>query len=480
MWWVGFMDSTTTCVHITGGQAIKLLRAARAKELVTAVPCDISRASTTPDALESLNNLGIDKLLSWLNIGPQNPLEVLVQDAESRIWAACAKTSVLSRDMPPGAFLELANGTGHDRIVFPSDVRVFVDAPPLALVNEARRLGGKLAYADAPRSATMGKDVRRLATQRQAIQRASTPRPPALILPQHPATQCPPSQTRELRTMAPLSYGGACERPSWAADTPVDVLPVAMSTTRSSCPFGESEAAESLERLATLLQLIALASEFCGNYARDPLKPMAEECHYDKPHQCGRFVTPEELNEFLRVAPPMDGIGLARKAAKYAIDESGSPMETLSFLAWTLPPRMAGLSMRKPLVNEQLVIEDRRLREQLDRESLRPDFQWPEFHTLVEYLGDENHASHDARVRDKNRLKNYLAADYKPFFLMFDDVGSVAAFNETALRIARELEKHGKRREVSRVSRIMRSTGFRDRQIKLMSTLLPPVMRYDQ
>lgn len=435
------------CIHITGGQALKLLRAARAKELVAAVPCDSVRVRTTQGAIESLNNLGINRLLSWLDIGPQNPLEVLVPNVGSRSWMSCVKTKVLSRDVPQGAFLELTSGTAHNAIVFPSNVRVFVDAPPLALVNEAHRL----SKVTASKLASLKETTQRLSAQRHLVQTSLPMRTGSLA---HPAKD------------APLMYG---------ADNHSVIL-----ATQSLCPEDGFRELKLLEELAESLQLIALASEFCGSYARDPLQPMTKDCHHDEPRQCRRFVTPEELNEFLLAAPRMDGINLARTAAEYAIDESGSPIETLCNLAWTLPPRKAGLSMPKPLVNKQLVVEDRRLRELLDQKSLRPDLQWPDYHTLVEYLGDKDHASHNARVQDKNRLQNYVAAEYTPFFLMFDDVKNVAAINRTALRIARELQKHGKHREVSRVSRIIKSPGFRERQLKLMATLLPPVTRYDQ
>lgn len=441
------MGLGTACIHITGGQALKLLRAARAKELVTAVPCDSVRVRTTQGALESLNDLGISRLLSWLDIGPQNPLEVLVPDVGSRSWISCIKTKVLSRDVPQGAFLELASGMAHNAIIFPSDIQVFVDAPPLALVNEAHRLSKITAL----KLASLKETAQRLFAQRQFAQTS------------------PPKRT------VSLAHRGNGASLLYGTDNRAAIL-----ATSSLCPEDEFRELKLLEELAELLQLIALASEFCGSYARDPFQPMTKDCHHDEPHQCGRFVTPKELNEFLLAAPRMDGISLARLAAEYAIDESGSPIETLCNLAWTLPPRKAGLSMPKPLANKQIVVEDRHLRGLLDQESLRPDLQWPEYHTLVEYLGDKDHASHNARVQDKNRLQNYVAAEYTPFFLMFDDVKNVAAINRTALRIARELQKHGKRREVSRVSRIIKSPGFRERQLKLMATLLPPVARYDQ
>ncbi|MDO4805923.1 MAG: hypothetical protein Q4A07_01610 [Coriobacteriales bacterium] len=110
--------------------------------------------------------------------------------------------------------------------------------------------------------------------------------------------------------------------------------------------------------------------------------------------------------------------------------------------------------------------------------SLRPDLQWPELRTLVEYLGDEGHASHDARVEDKNRMQDYVSSGYKPFFLMFDDVKSVSALNRTAMMLAHEFAKNGKKFEPYRLQRLFKDEEFAHRQAVLVSRMLPPVTRY--
>lgn len=372
------------CLHITGNQAIRLLRAARAKKLVTARTTELTHVQPANLSPGLLGESGLSSLFQLLNVSERNPLEMLVPNASSRTWERGVKSSVLPHALPAGSFMEITAGTdGEKALYLPSSIRVLVDAPPLALIHTAQ---------------TLQKLVR---------------------------------------------LGRMC-------------------------------------RLEATLRLIALACEFCGSYARDPLHPLSHKPYYDKPNKCERFVNPGGLQAYMRDSPSINGVAYARKAALYAIDESGSPMETYANLAWTLPPRLAGLSMPRPLANKQLVVEDSRKRALLKHDSLRPDFQWPEFGTLAEYLGDEDHSSKEDRVEDKDRQQDYTVAGYQAFFLMFDDVKSVATLNRTAMMLARALAKGGKEREQYRVSGLLKKEEFAERQLILVKTLLPPVLRYSQ
>ena len=134
--------------------------------------------------------------------------------------------------------------------------------------------------------------------------------------------------------------------------------------------------------------------------------------------------------------------------------------------------------MHEPLVNQHLVIgENTKLL--LKHKSIRPDLQWPEYQTLVEYIGDEPHASKKARIEDKDRLQDYATAGYTACSLMFDDVRNATALNRTAEMIARSLMQHGKRNELYRVRHLLKDDKFLSRQSQLIATLLPPVTRYD-
>ena len=79
-------------------------------------------------------------------------------------------------------------------------------------------------------------------------------------------------------------------------------------------------------------------------------------------------------SRFLGEVRGLDGLAMVRSIAGHVIDLSGSPIESYFNHAMTLPPRLAGFSMRKPLANRQLVVEDD-VAKLLIHDSLRPDFQ---------------------------------------------------------------------------------------------------------
>ena len=369
----------TRCLHITGNQSLQLLRAAREGQIVSAGATDRHDVAPFPKAFATLEDLKANDLLEWLNVSAESPLEVLVPSAGERRCLTGMHMRTLSVDVPPTSFLELREGSdSSNSIHLPNDLRIFIEAPSLALARAAVAL------------------------------------------------------------------------------------------------MGGTDGASGKDDLDAMLRLIALANEFCGRYARDPLKPSTGKAYYDKPTVDGRFTNPEELQRALRQLRNVDGVARARLAAKYAIDESGSPMETYLNMGLTLPPRLAGFSMEQPLANKQLRYASPN-GVSLRHKSLRPDLQWPSIRFLIEYLGDKEHASKGARVEDKNRLQDYAATDYKAVFLMYDDIRSVQALNKTALMVAREFAKHGKTFEPHRVKRLMRDDEFHQRQMTLVAKLLPPV-----
>lgn len=373
------MDNTY--LHITGSQAIQLLRHARlgTKLCTQTVPfthVQELNGSALPTTLESLQGL-----TELLGVSRKNPLELRVPNDASRTWISAVHCTTLNADVPNQSFLELRSGTGAQALSWPSNIHVLIDGPGLAVVEGARALL-KLLTSD------------------------------------------------------------------------------------------------KLDELQALLRLLEFCDELCGHYVRDPLDHRSGKPTYDEPHEDSRLCNPEQLISFLKALPRMDGVRLARRVAQHTIDESGSPMESYFNHALTLPPRLAGLSLPKPLANKQLRINDDE-RGLMLHDSLRPDLQWPEQRVLAEYLGDEPHAGKAARVEDKNRLLDYASTRYVAFPLMFDDVRNATALNRTAQMIARELMHKGCPQALYRVRRIQSREGFASKQNTLIATLLPPVKRYD-
>ena len=364
------------------------MRAARAGNVVTAARV-AEPYVPKPPKLASLDELGIDGLLTWLGVSGDEPLEILACDRESRCRVAGVHSHILSTSLPSECALEVkqllpsaANKGAASPLHWDQETRVFIDAPSLALMHAAQRL---------ERLVKAGKMV----------------------------------------------------------------------------------------DLEAQLRLIALACEFCRSYARDPHNPLSANCHYDERGTCKRFVSPSELQAILLEFGRARGLTRARKAAQHALDHSGSPMETYLDLGLFLPPRLGGLSLRMPLLNQQIEVSDE-VRKRLRHKSLRPDMHWPDQHVLGEYFGDKEHANKSARVEDKNRLQDYATTGYAPVLLMYDDVRNATRLNQTAKRFARMLMERGVKNELYRINRILGSKEFKLNQRVLAKALLPPLMRYPE
>ncbi len=261
-------------------------------------------------------------------------------------------------------------------------------------------------------------------------------------------------------------------------DTRVFIDAPWLAILQSARVLEHSIAHGTMSRLSATLRLMEFADECCGSYYQDANKPRVAKAHFDDINECTRFTDADSLRRAIELVHDIDGIKLARVAVRYAIDGSGSPMESYLNHAMTLPPRLGGLSMRKPLVNAPLQV-DESVWAKLKHDCLRPDLQWPDQKMLVEYLGDEEHAGKPARTEDKNRIQDYMIAQYATFPLMFDDVRNKSALGKTAMMLAREFMRRGVRKEAYRVSSYLRDEDFLAQQGVLIATLLPPVTRYE-
>lgn len=274
-----------------------------------------------------------------------------------------------------------------------------------------------------------------------------------------------------------LVPGRGIDAPQWPTTTRVYVTSPSLSIVYAARAYEEAARRDGYDTLCAFLRVLAFIDECCGSYSRDPFSPNTSALWYDMPGSLTNFATLTDVAEFLKEARGIDGLPFARKVVRYAIDGSGSPMETCINHALTLPPKYAGLSMRKPLVNKQLVLNGSQ-GHSLKHSSLRPDFQWPEYGVLAEYLGDDSHSSKGARIEDKNRMQDYATTPYTAFPLMFDDVKNAASLNRTALMLGNAFAKHGAPYEPQRLRKLMRDQAFLGKQRILLRTLLPPLVRY--
>ena len=102
------------------------------------------------------------------------------------------------------------------------------------------------------------------------------------------------------------------------------------------------------------------------------------------------LITHDEAARIISLLGKTKGIAKARRAIKHAISGSASPRESALVLALTLPTRLGGFQLPRPLLNHR--IELTQLGHRLARKGyVRCDIYWPEYRLAVEYDSDEFH-----------------------------------------------------------------------------------------
>lgn len=204
-----------------------------------------------------------------------------------------------------------------------------------------------------------------------------------------------------------------------------------------------------IDQYEALFHLLSLGSELCGGYARDPASPFEGKIAYRIP----QVVTVSDISCYLARCGGARGLTLARKAAQYLADGMRSPLESEFYFALTLPPRLGGIGFPKPLVNNHLVIAEKRddflmskpnrsarAQDDLSRslsfphgDEITPDMQWPlpEAGLVIEIDGYSHHSDKDSFRSDRFRDQYYKSHDYQVLRITYDNMASAETLENT-------------------------------------------------
>ena len=225
-------------------------------------------------------------------------------------------------------------------------------------------------------------------------------------------------------------------------------------------------------RHAALLRLVALGMELCGSYARDPLRPGVGDVCYGLPPASSS----EGIAQLVEGLGGMHGAVLARRAAGYVNDGSGSSMETLWYQALCLPPRYGGVGLERPLQN--VPVEWPRSMQGLScHQRLTPDFYWPRYKSVGEY-DSSLHKSDQAFYEDRNRAKDYGLLDLAYFPLTDLDTLDAAAMKQSICQLVAHFKKYEGAAFGRRMERLLGSSKLDNARDVLRATLLPPPGRW--
>lgn len=150
----------------------------------------------------------------------------------------------------------------------------------------------------------------------------------------------------------------------------------------------------------SLAQTIALGSRFCGTYALDRQRPTGIRERLP-------IASIEDLRTFIDRCPPTKGLKRARRASSLILQNSASPMETVTALVLCLPHRLGGLGLPLPQLNYEVTLHAD-ARKLTAKRFIRIDLYWRDCLFGIEYQGLYAHDSAGGIAAD---IARQLAAE---------------------------------------------------------------------
>ena len=146
-------------------------------------------------------------------------------------------------------------------------------------------------------------------------------------------------------------------------------------------------------RSLPFFESIELGMELCGTYA---LRPDSAEGMAQRDYA---LVKASSLKRRIESWQGLKGLVMARKAAKYIVGGSASPMETKLFMLLCLPLQYGGYNLGLPELNPKFDLTREEI-EIVRRSSVKPDMLWRKHRLVIEY---------DGRQHEEKSQSNYDA-----------------------------------------------------------------------
>ena len=169
-------------------------------------------------------------------------------------------------------------------------------------------------------------------------------------------------------------------------------------TNRTYCLIPPEYLFLQMAETMNFLDLLLLGFELCGTYfSGQGIDAFASTSTASPRHK--PFTRANKIARFLDsdVASQTKGIAQAAQASKFLLDNSDSPRESALALMLTLPRRLGGYALPRPLLNK-------RINSQLIRnDHFRCDLLWPKEGLAIEYDSDLHHVGAQKIAKDASR-----------------------------------------------------------------------------
>lgn len=177
----------------------------------------------------------------------------------------------------------------------------------------------------------------------------------------------------------------------------------------------------------SLPETVQLGYELCGTYAlnNDAMHGMVRR---------DPLTSPQRIQDFLAAQKLHGGIQRARKALRYILSASASPMETVLAMLLFLPRTHGGYGLPAPTLNGKVLIERHGRTERFIC-----DMIWPHHKLAVEYDSDMVHTGREKINLDSRRRSTLESNGIRVLTVTKDQVKYVDCLDEVAQSIARSL-----------------------------------------
>ena len=180
--------------------------------------------------------------------------------------------------------------------------------------------------------------------------------------------------------------------------------------------------------------LIAFGCELCGFYGFDESDPRGFRSRKVP------LLTIEKLERYLAASQSCRGFQNAKAALPHIVAHSASPMETFDVMAITLPYRLGGYGLRRPLMNNEVKLTEDAKRIAKKR-TCYGDMSYPEISLDIEHYGQYDHTLNDDWANDRARANALKRDGFEVIELTKDQVGDLIAFECIIKHIAKHLGK---------------------------------------
>jgi len=191
----------------------------------------------------------------------------------------------------------------------------------------------------------------------------------------------------------------------------------------------------------SLLELIMFGYSLCAVYVPD-----SNEMYLQRSRN--PITDSFSILSFLENCKGARGVKKAKRAIKYVLNNSNSPMETKFAMAATLPFSLGGFAITKPELNVAADLSPQG-RDYLGSDCFC-DMQWKKLRIAAEYDSNMTHLNPKQHAKDKRRTTALSMSGYKIFSTTSDYMSNFAAFEQTFMSLRAAL---GMSKETARLAK---------------------------